>query len=163
MLITNEEGVELFRRMVAVPDQPQLITSVGPLAKRIEEMRAFSAEVVTAHQDTAPAAGGASRPGALGPYVAPESDVEVAVAELWSHSLGIEQIGLDDEFFVLGGSSLTAVQLASRTRERFGVELSVAELFEHSTVRRLAAVLDSRLDALLDQLVDAEDHQAGWV
>ncbi len=89
----------------------------------------------------------------LGDYIAPESDVEIAVAELWAASLGITQIGLDDEFFVLGGSSLTAVQLASRTRERFGIELSVAELFEHSTVRRLAVIVDRRLDALLDQIV----------
>ncbi|WP_341718123.1 SDR family NAD(P)-dependent oxidoreductase [Micromonospora sp. FIMYZ51] len=150
-LIGNEQGVELFRRMMAVPDQPQLINSAGPLQRRIDQMRTFSTDVVSAHEDAAPVAGSA-RPASLGAYVPPETDVEVAVAQLWSQSLGITEISLDDEFFVLGGTSLTAVQLASRTRERFGVELSVAELFEHSTVRRLAAVLDVRLDALLDEL-----------
>jgi acyl carrier protein len=137
--------------MMTVRDQPQLINSAGSLQRRIDQMRTFSVDVVAAQQDVEPVAG-SSRPARLGTYVPPETDVEIAVARLWAQSLGIEQISLDDEFFVLGGTSLTAVQLASRTRERFGVELSVAELFEHSTVRRLGAVLDGRLDALLDEL-----------
>ncbi|MFF3865677.1 SDR family NAD(P)-dependent oxidoreductase [Micromonospora sp. NPDC001898] len=162
MLISSEQGIELFRRMMAVPDQPQLITSVGPLQKRIDEMQAFSADAVTTHQDTM-AGAGTARAENLGGYVPPETDVESAIAELWAQALGIAPIGLDDEFLVLGGSSLTAVQLSSRTRERFGIQLSVAELFEHSTVRRLAVLVDGRLDALLDRLVDQTASSGdGW-
>ncbi|MCX4386336.1 acyltransferase domain-containing protein [Micromonospora peucetia] len=163
MLISSAQGIELFRRMLAVPDQPQLITSVGSLQDRIDEMRSFSTDVITTHQDTTVSAGTA-RADYLGGYVPPETDAEIAVAELWSQALGISPIGLDDEFLVLGGSSLTAVQLSSRTRERFGIQLSVAELFEHSTVRRLAVLVDNRVDALLDRLVDqAAGPQDGWV
>ncbi|MEU9504685.1 beta-ketoacyl synthase N-terminal-like domain-containing protein [Micromonospora sp. NPDC048170] len=162
MLISSEHGIELFRRMIAVPDQPQLITSVGPLQARIDEMRSFSSDAVATHQDST-AGAETARSASLGTYVPPETDVEHAVAELWSQALGVSPVGLDDEFLVLGGSSLTAVQLSSRTRERFGIQLSVAELFEHATVRRLAVLVDARVDALLDRLVDqTPGPEDGW-
>jgi acyl carrier protein len=58
--------------------------------------------------------------------------------------LGVSQVGLDDTFFDMGGNSLVAVQLAARMREALDVELPIAVLFDHPTVRALAEFVSDR-------------------
>jgi acyl carrier protein len=60
---------------------------------------------------------------------------------LFVEVLGDESIGPDDDFFAVGGSSLSAVQLVARIRDTFGIELSVGILFEQGTIRHLAGEL----------------------
>jgi acyl carrier protein len=74
-------------------------------------------------------------------YVAPRGETEEAIAEMWQALLGIERVGVDDNFFDLGGQSLLALQLLSRMRERFGVELSVHTIFNAPTVAQLAELV----------------------
>ncbi|HEX6869720.1 MAG TPA: beta-ketoacyl synthase N-terminal-like domain-containing protein [Micromonosporaceae bacterium] len=62
--------------------------------------------------------------------------------QLWLASLGVDTIGLDDDFFDLGGNSLSAVELMSRIRDEFGVELSIGLLFDAPTLRQLAKVIE---------------------
>jgi natural product biosynthesis luciferase-like monooxygenase protein len=71
----------------------------------------------------------------------PRDIVEQALCLEWSDILGIAQIGIDDDFFSLGGHSLMATRLRSRIAEHFGVELAVADLFRATTVRALADLL----------------------
>ncbi|MCW5625026.1 MAG: hypothetical protein KIT73_09950, partial [Burkholderiales bacterium] len=59
----------------------------------------------------------------------PVTAIEQTIAELWRSALGVDAIGLDDDFFALGGSSLVAMQLMARLQETFGVELSLGQLF----------------------------------
>ncbi|WP_448511791.1 amino acid adenylation domain-containing protein [Photorhabdus laumondii] len=61
-------------------------------------------------------------------YVAPQGDMEIAVAAIWCELLGIEQIGRHDNFFALGGHSLLAVRMMNRTAA-FSVDLPLAALF----------------------------------
>lgn len=68
-----------------------------------------------------------------------EESVQTAVAAMWQEALGIETLEPDDEFFDLGGDSLSSIQLMRRIRESFGVQLSVGVLFECPTVRTLSA------------------------
>ncbi len=69
---------------------------------------------------------------------APRSDVERAVAEAWSAVLGVEEVGLDDNFFDLGGHSLLLARLRGRLAGRFAREATLVELFRYPTVRSLA-------------------------
>jgi amino acid adenylation domain-containing protein len=71
-------------------------------------------------------------------YVAPLTEVEKSLTEIWSEILGIKQIGVQDNFFELGGHSLTAAQVMSRIRDQFEVELPLRALFETPTVSHLA-------------------------
>jgi len=80
----------------------------------------------------------------LGELVVPRSRTELMLTDVWEGLLGIRPIGVRDDFFQLGGHSLMAVRLIAQIRERFGVELPVAELFAKSTVEALAAALDQR-------------------
>ncbi|WP_107982793.1 non-ribosomal peptide synthetase [Rhodococcus sp. OK519] len=72
-------------------------------------------------------------------FRAPRSEAEKTVAAVYSDVLGVEKVGIDDDFFDLGGNSLVATQVVTRVGAALGVQLGVRELFEASTVAALAA------------------------
>ncbi|RZK58562.1 MAG: non-ribosomal peptide synthetase, partial [Hymenobacter sp.] len=83
----------------------------------------------------------APAPAAPATYVAPRTDVEQQLADLWSEALGVEKVGVYDNFFDLGGHSLIAVQLMGRLEKMTGQRLPLASLFTHSTVAALALLV----------------------
>ncbi|MFE9326301.1 non-ribosomal peptide synthase/polyketide synthase [Nocardia sp. NPDC052278] len=74
-------------------------------------------------------------------FRAPVTSAEHAVAEVFAAVLGVDRVGLDDDFFALGGNSLVATQIAARIGAAIDVDIPVRLLFEHSTVAALAAHL----------------------
>ncbi|MGW4636816.1 amino acid adenylation domain-containing protein, partial [Nocardia sp. NPDC004415] len=72
-------------------------------------------------------------------FRAPTTPVEEIVAATFADVLGLERVGLDDDFFALGGNSLTATQVAARLSAALETDIGVRELFEASTVAGLAA------------------------
>jgi acyl carrier protein len=70
---------------------------------------------------------------------------ERALAELFAEVLRVERVGRTDNFFSLGGNSLTAVKLIARVRAEFGVRLPLWVVFQCASVSELAAQLDGRL------------------
>jgi amino acid adenylation domain-containing protein len=75
-------------------------------------------------------------------YVAPRTTEEAALATIWRQVLGVDQVGVHDNFFDLGGHSLLAVQVISQIRETFRVELRLQNLFETPTVAGLAEAIE---------------------
>ncbi|TSC26813.1 amino acid adenylation domain-containing protein, partial [Corallococcus sp. Z5C101001] len=75
-------------------------------------------------------------------HVAPRTPTEELIAGLWLKLLGVERVGVKDDFFALGGHSLLATQMISRIRSAFRVELPLRALFEATTVETLAARVD---------------------
>jgi len=67
-------------------------------------------------------------------YTPPRDEAEQAVAEIWQQILGVERLGIHDDFFELGGHSLSAVQIVSKIRETFAVDVPVKTLFEAPTI-----------------------------
>jgi amino acid adenylation domain-containing protein len=76
-----------------------------------------------------------------GEIVAPRNDIEEKLAQLWCQLLMREQVGVHDNFFALGGHSLTVVQLATRIRDGFGVDVPIQRIFEAPTLAELALVV----------------------
>src|SRR5262249_37810929 len=105
---------------------PPVVTAPSP-ARVVEAAPAPAAP--------APVAAPAARPPAAG------GTREERLHGLFVEVLGDDGIGPDDDFFAVGGSSLAAVQLVSRIRDTFGIELSVGILFEKGTIRHLAGEL----------------------
>jgi surfactin family lipopeptide synthetase A len=72
-------------------------------------------------------------------YVAPRTVLEEVIAAIWVETLGVKRVGVRDNFFEVGGHSLLAMQVISRIREEFHIELPVRSFFDGMTVERLAA------------------------
>jgi amino acid adenylation domain-containing protein len=97
-------------------------------------------------------------------FVAPRTEVEQLLAVIWSQALGVDQVGIDDNFFSLGGDSIRSVQVLAKAQER-GLAFSLQDLFQYQTIRELAAVarnssgLDLPEPTLPFQLITEEDRQ----
>lgn len=95
----------------------------------------------------------AGRPELSEAYVKPRTSVEVELAGIWAKELGLERVGVNDNFFHVGGNSLLAVQIAFQIRKEFRVELPLRSFFEHPTVAGLAREVEERV-------VEQEDESA---
>ena len=89
-----------------------------------------------------------SRHNVLNTYVAPRNELEQTIANLWAQCLGIEQVGIYDNFFDLGGDSLEAVQLISKLRETLQVAFSAHSLLNAPTIAALAQLLEETTASL---------------
>jgi acyl carrier protein len=77
--------------------------------------------------------------------IPPRTDTERAIAEIWATVLEVDGVGVNQDFFALGGHSLLGTQVIDQVQGRFGVELPLARLFESSTVAAVADFVDERL------------------
>ncbi|HEY6351239.1 MAG TPA: amino acid adenylation domain-containing protein, partial [Candidatus Angelobacter sp.] len=75
-----------------------------------------------------------------GEYVRPRNRTEAILAEVWEQALGLERVGVEENFFELGGDSILSVRIIGWARER-GLEFSVQDLFEYQTIAALAGVV----------------------
>lgn len=71
-------------------------------------------------------------------------DIEKRILAVWEEVLGTEQIGLDDNFFDIGGDSVLLVKLQAKLKKEFGWEISIADFFENSTIIKLAGLLSTK-------------------
>ncbi|WP_016698541.1 condensation domain-containing protein, partial [Actinoalloteichus spitiensis] len=72
-------------------------------------------------------------------YLAPRTDTEKVLCEVWSEVLGVDPVGIDADFFALGGDSILSLKAVSRARDALGTNISARALFDHPTVAGLAA------------------------
>lgn len=114
--IEPAKGVEALARILAGPIVSTIM--VAPSEATISKAVAAKAEAVHAA-------------GSM-------DEVETVLAGWWQELLGVEQVGLDDDFFDLGGQSLVAVRLFSKIRKTYDVDLGLSVLFEHRTIRQLS-------------------------
>lgn len=100
--------------------------------------------------------------------IGPRNAVEQTLAEIWAEVLEIDKpFGIHDDFFALGGHSLSAIQVMVRIKDNFNVELSVTSLFEATTITKLADLVvqqqasdqdQALLESLLDELEQLPDN-----
>ncbi len=139
------EGGAALRRIVAWQGGDQVVVSTAALDARLEQLRQQAgalrgaAEVATEIHP---------RPDIPTPYVPPETDLERQIATVWQQALGFEQIGLNDNFFDLGGDSLIAIRVVSRMKEVLQINLSVVTLYERLSIKALAEFLEQESEAL---------------
>jgi amino acid adenylation domain-containing protein len=83
-----------------------------------------------------------ARPDAADEYVAPTTAVEEVLCKIWAHVLGLDQVGIHDDFFDFGGHSLRATQVISQVRRIFGIGVELRYLLEAPTVASFAAIVN---------------------
>jgi hypothetical protein len=98
------------------------------------------------------------RPPLRNVLVAPSNDAEAALARIWRELLGLEEVGVHDNFFEVGGNSLVGTQLAARIRQAFGVRVPLRSLFDTGTIAELAGVIE---DLILKELEEEEEQKVG--
>jgi phthiocerol/phenolphthiocerol synthesis type-I polyketide synthase E len=149
--IVPDEMPAALDAVLALARQPSVLVSTSDLEARI---RAAS------HIVPAPGEGGATlyeRPALGVPYAAPTNEAEEQLAALWSGLLGIEKIGIHDDFFGLGGHSLLATQIVARVRDLFSLDLPLQSIFEAPTIARYALLIE---DAILSELEGLTEEEA---
>lgn len=101
----------------------------------------------------------ASRPELRKAFVAPENPTQARLVEIWMNVLGIDRVGIHDDFFELGGDSILATRLVSRVRRTFSVELPLRELFWKTTVFELAVAIEELVIKQLENVSEEEAEQ----
>jgi phthiocerol/phenolphthiocerol synthesis type-I polyketide synthase E len=140
--LSVREGVMAFRRILQLKSEPQVIVSTNDLQALILQARSRSPiSEMLAQAAEAPVASGSRhpRPAIVTPYQAANTPVEQKIAEVWQQVLGIDQIGVNDNIFDLGGDSVQGIQIVAKINQQ-GFQLTAAQLFEHQTIAALAAV-----------------------
>lgn len=132
----HEEGADAFMR-VLTSGAKHLVHSTGDLDKRIKQWIYLES---LDHSDTG-SQGDSSE--AATPIPA---DYERILTEIWKQTLGLEQVSLTDNFFDLGGNSLTALQLISRIRKKLQVQLPAVAIFEMPTISTMVEYLKPKED-----------------
>jgi acyl transferase domain-containing protein len=103
------------------------------------------------------------RPGVAAAYVDPETETERRIAAIWKELLGIERVGVHDDFFDLGGHSLLLTRLITRLRETFDVDLPLERAFQCSTIATLADVVAEYLLAEVETMAEEDVRRLlGW-
>jgi len=92
-----------------------------------------------------------------GKYVAPSTSAEEKIVKVWREVLGIEEIGVNDNFFALGGHSIKAVTVVAKLQLNF--EVSVNDLFEHQTIAALAQNIKGKQDNLKVRLAEIKEME----
>jgi non-ribosomal peptide synthase protein (TIGR01720 family) len=83
-------------------------------------------------------------------YVAPRTALELELAEIWAQVLRVDRVGVEDNFFSLGGDSLLSIQIVSRANQA-GLALTIKQVFQHQTIAGLAAAVGSQPGIAADQ------------
>jgi acyl transferase domain-containing protein/acyl carrier protein len=136
--ITPADGAEAFHRSLATDLGHQVVITTHPVADIMARAREVTTDTIATDLDQA-----TDTPAATGDSSAPpRTDLEKAVAQVWREALGVETLGVDDDFFGLGGNSLVAVQLIAAIRKAVGVRLPMRILFETPTIAGLAARIE---------------------
>jgi len=92
-------------------------------------------------------------------FAEPEDFIEKKLIEIWKQLLKVEKIGAIDDFFKLGGQSLTLISLISRCYKIFNVNLSIKEVYNNLTIRELAELIRNKEEEQYSQIEKAEKRE----
>lgn len=146
--IKPQEGSDAFFRALATKT-PQVIISSLDLDLLTQQVAESSAVTESSEQTY-------QRPELDSEYAAPANDIEEKLASIWQDLLGVDQIGVEDNFFDLGGHSLIAVRLFAQVRKAYQVDFPISILFEAPTIRKCAEMIAARGVALSSSADDSK-------
>ncbi len=135
--IAPAEGVDAFRRALSRGRFAQVAISPTDLPAAINALRREAAR----RAEPPAEARRFSRPELETDYAAPGTSIESALADVWQTVLGLERVGIHDNFFDLGGDSVVGIQLAAQAAAR-GLGITPEQLFRHQTIAALARALE---------------------
>lgn len=133
--IKPEEGALAFRRSLVMPQSVLYLSSID-LPALVEQ---------AAGQQAQSGRHSFKRPELATTYLAPQDEVETRLAGFWQELLGVQQVGMDDSFFDLGGHSLIAVRMFAKIKKAYGVDLPISVLMQAPTIAKCATLIRAQI------------------
>jgi acyl transferase domain-containing protein/acyl carrier protein len=131
--LTIAEGIEALQRILNWGESGQVAISTTDLQARIDYWASLQTEEdFDLFQP---------RPNLSTPYVEPREEVEKKLSDIWQKFFGIEQIGINDDFFKLGGDSVKAMTLITKIHKELDTRLPLTEIFKSPTIKGLAGYI----------------------
>ncbi|MEM8721263.1 MAG: SDR family NAD(P)-dependent oxidoreductase [Cyanobacteria bacterium P01_G01_bin.39] len=152
------EGIEVFSRILG-STLPQVIVSTTDLQFRSSNNTATSTKTVEDSQLVLTTQPSHSRPKLNNTYIAPRNEVETKLANIWQEILGIEKVGIYDNFFELRGDSLLGIRVISMINQRFQINLSANSLFEAPIIEKLALTIEQVIIEELEGFTEEEAQE----
>jgi acyl transferase domain-containing protein/thioesterase domain-containing protein len=126
--ISSDEGVQAFEHVIASPRNSSVVV--------------FPSDFVTyMNNREPPLTAVASERVVIAPSDSSNEEIEVTLTRWWKELLGVETVNIRDDFFDLGGQSLTGVRLLAKVKKKYGVDLKLATLFSAPTIEKLCALV----------------------
>ena len=144
--MTLAECCAVFERIATTAPGGQLIVATGDLPARYTRWVTQMATTLPRQNENY------ARPSSAGELVLPSTATEERLRDLWQEVLGLDEIGIHDNFFGLGGHSLNATRLMTRLRQSMGMEIPIQEFFAEPTIAWMAQRVQQN-----DQARDAKD------
>lgn len=142
--LNTEESRETFRRVIAGSPPGRVIVSTGNLPLRIKFWTEGGASAASGNKEDGVAQMLHARPALATTYVPPRSELESTVLQIWQQALGINQLGIHDNFFDLGGNSLIGLRMINTVKKTLQIELPIMALFEGPTVSALCQRIEQK-------------------
>lgn len=142
--ITDTEGIHIFQQLLSAHIEGQVTVSTGNLGVRSAQQakgeqsrngKVAQSEILS-HQ----------RPNLRTSYVAPRDALEQKLVNIWQGVLGVDPIGVDDNFFDLGGDSLIGLKLIAQLQQELNIEVPAIDLYEGPTVNKLTNIVKRTID-----------------
>jgi amino acid adenylation domain-containing protein len=139
--ISPHEGQQLFLRAMETNNVNTVISNYEPeqYASMLQQTREGSkaAQIKITRQDL----------NIMAHYLSPQNQIEEQLALIWQDNLGIDVVGVNDDFFVLGGHSLRALNLIEKINKTFASKLSIQHVYQAPTIMKLSELIHSELGA----------------
>lgn len=142
--LTSTKGQEAFGHILKGCFRPQVVVSTKDIYEAIKQADYINLpEIKNTFDEAAVSKERHPRPELEVEYVLPGNETEKKLAELWQSTLSIENVGIYDEFFALGGDSLSLIQLHTKLKEMFQTDIAVVDLYKYNTIASLSKYLCS--------------------
>lgn len=141
--INKDELIEVFEVSVELEGITQVIVAKGNIQERFKKYILDKIDIEPASKKIEGSK--VNRNTITNLYIEPSSSTEIKLLEIWSSFLNINNIGIGDDFFELGGDSLKGMALLKLIMNEFGVKINLTELFESPSIKTLALKIDIEL------------------
>jgi amino acid adenylation domain-containing protein len=153
------EGVEVFKRILSAA-YPQVLVSTLDFPALYKQAENFKMPDLGEAPDEEPdALTSHPRPELSSAYAPPGNETEQTLVRIWQGFFGIQQIGVFDDFFELGGDSLKALSLLTRVHKQFDVEIPITDFFNSPFIRGMADIIASSGKRLYTPIEPSEEKE----
>lgn len=158
--ISAAEGIEAFTRILENPI-PRVAVFTRDLQQVIRDSGIYGTSDYIENLSGEKSSDGLfQRPDLMTPYVPPQNNIQGILADIWQKFIGLQTVGIHDDFFELGGDSLKAITLAHKIHKELGVEVPPVEFFNNPTIEKLSGYVEKSKTNTFFSIPPAEEKES---